>query len=128
MPTRTGPRRVFNGQCRGPWPHHIIRSPYRLQTLMALSAQDVQRIATLARIELSDAELPQLLDELNAVFTLIGKLQAVDTSGVEPMAHAQASQLRLRPDVVTELDRRDDYQQVAPAVEAGLYLVPRVIE
>ena len=95
---------------------------------MALSAQDVQRIATLARIELSDAERPQLLDELNAVFTLIGKLQAVDTSGVEPMAHAQASQLRLRPDVVTELDRRDDYQQVAPAVEAGLYLVPRVIE
>jgi aspartyl-tRNA(Asn)/glutamyl-tRNA(Gln) amidotransferase subunit C len=98
------------------------------QTLMALSAQDVQRIATLARIELSDAELPQLLNELNAVFALIGKLQAVDTAGIEPMAHAQSTELRLRPDVVTEPNRRDDYQRVAPAVEAGLYLVPRVIE
>jgi aspartyl-tRNA(Asn)/glutamyl-tRNA(Gln) amidotransferase subunit C len=92
------------------------------QTLMALSAQDVQRIATLARIELSDAELPQLLNELNAVFALI------DTAGIEPMAHAQSTELRLRPDVVTEPNRRDDYQRVAPAVEAGLYLVPRVIE
>lgn len=95
---------------------------------MALTAQDVQRIATLARIELNADEGAQFLGELNAVFDLIGKLQSVDTTGVEPMTHTQAHELRLRPDRVIEPNRRDDYQRVAPAVEAGLYLVPRVIE
>jgi aspartyl-tRNA(Asn)/glutamyl-tRNA(Gln) amidotransferase subunit C len=62
------------------------------------------------------------------VFALIEQLQSVDTAGVEPMTHAQDLALRLRPDEVTEPNRRDDYQQVAPSVEHGLYLVPRVIE
>jgi aspartyl-tRNA(Asn)/glutamyl-tRNA(Gln) amidotransferase subunit C len=69
-----------------------------------------------------------MLDSLNQVFGLIESLQAVDTAGVEPMTHALELALRLRPDTVTESDRRDDYQQGAPAVERGLYLVPKVIE
>lgn len=69
-----------------------------------------------------------MLDQLNSVLGLIEALQAVDTSGVAPMTHAGDLTLRLRPDVVTETDRRDDYQRVAPAVDHGLYLVPRVIE
>lgn len=62
------------------------------------------------------------------MFALIEQLQSIDTAGVEPMTHAQDLALRLRPDEVTEPNRRDDYQQVAPSVEHGLYLVPRVIE
>jgi aspartyl-tRNA(Asn)/glutamyl-tRNA(Gln) amidotransferase subunit C len=69
-----------------------------------------------------------MLDRLNQVFALIETLQSVDTQGVEPMTHARDLALRLRPDEVTEPDRRDQYQAVAPAVERGLYLVPRVLE
>lgn len=69
-----------------------------------------------------------MLERLNQVFALIEELQSVDTRGVEPMTHARDLALRLRPDEVTEPDRRDDYQQVAPAVDRGLYLVPKVIE
>lgn len=95
---------------------------------MSLSAQDVRRIATLARIELDDTQSAALLDDLNAVFGLIEKLQAVDTTGVEPMTHAQDMALRLRADQVTESNERERMQAQAPRVEAGLYLVPRVIE
>jgi aspartyl-tRNA(Asn)/glutamyl-tRNA(Gln) amidotransferase subunit C len=69
-----------------------------------------------------------MLRDLNRVFGLIESLQAVDVTGVEPMTHALDLALRLRADDVTEVDRRDDYQQCAPAVDGGLYLVPRVIE
>jgi aspartyl-tRNA(Asn)/glutamyl-tRNA(Gln) amidotransferase subunit C len=69
-----------------------------------------------------------MLDRLNQVLALIEALQSVDTSGVEPMTHALDLALRLRPDEVTETDRRDDFQRCAPAVERGLYLVPRVVE
>jgi aspartyl-tRNA(Asn)/glutamyl-tRNA(Gln) amidotransferase subunit C len=69
-----------------------------------------------------------MLDRLNQVFALIETLQSVDTQGVEPMTHARDLALRLRPDEVTEPDRREQYQSVAPAVERGLYLVPRVLE
>lgn len=95
---------------------------------MSLTSSDVQRLATLARIELDADEAARTLDQLNAVFGLIEKLQAVDTTGVAPMTHARDLALRLREDQVTEPDRRTDYQAVAPAVERGLYLVPRVIE
>jgi aspartyl-tRNA(Asn)/glutamyl-tRNA(Gln) amidotransferase subunit C len=95
---------------------------------LALNAQDVARIANLARLALEPEEAGRMLDGLNRVFTLIEELQSVDTRGVEPMTHARDLVLRLRPDEVTEPDRRDAYQQVAPAVERGLYLVPRVIE
>ena len=86
------------------------------------------RIADLARLELTPEEAARTLERLNRVLGLIEALQAVDTTGVAPMTHAGDMVLRLRPDVVTEPDRRDDYPRVAPAVDHGLYLVPRVIE
>lgn len=86
------------------------------------------RIAALARLELTPDEAGRTLDQLNRVLELIEALQAVDTTGVEPMTHAGDMALRLRPDEVTEPDRRADYQRAAPAVDHGLYLVPRVIE
>jgi aspartyl-tRNA(Asn)/glutamyl-tRNA(Gln) amidotransferase subunit C len=101
---------------------------------MPLSAEDVHRIAELARIELGAVEQAHMLDQLNSVFELIEQLKAVDTGGVEPMTHAQDVRLRLREDQVSEPDRRADYQAVAPRgergqyVERGLYLVPKVIE
>lgn len=95
---------------------------------MSLSADDVRRIAQLSRLALSDSEVQGTLDKLNAVFELIEQLKAVDTDGVEPMTHAQSMALRLREDAVTEADSRQTNQQVAPSVEQGLYLVPRVIE
>lgn len=95
---------------------------------MTLKLSDVQRVATLARIELEAGQAERMLGELDAVFSLIESLRSVDTTGVEPMTHACDLSLRLREDKVTEPDRRDDCQALAPAVEAGLYLVPRVIE
>ncbi len=95
---------------------------------MSLTAADVRRIAQLARLELSEADAQHTLAQLNDVFGLIEELRAVDTTGVEPMTHAQDMTLRLRADEVAEPDRRDDYQRNAPAVEHGLFLVPRVIE
>ena len=99
---------------------------------MSLTPEQVQRIALLARIAVSPEEAAGVTDRLNQVLGLIDQLQALDTRGIEPMAHALDSQLtvrqRLRPDAVTEADRRADYQAVAPAVEGGLYLVPKVIE
>ncbi|MBP8310857.1 MAG: Asp-tRNA(Asn)/Glu-tRNA(Gln) amidotransferase subunit GatC [Burkholderiaceae bacterium] len=95
---------------------------------MSLTADDVARLAILARLELSAQEAERTLVQLNSVFELIGQLQAVDTTGVEPMTHPIAMDLRLREDQVTESDAREQYQQVAPATEQGLYLVPRVIE
>ena len=95
---------------------------------MPLSPADVQRIARLARIELADGELAQALAQLNGIFALIAQLQAVDTEGIEPMSHAQDLVLRLRPDRVAQADQRAEFQAIAPAVENGLYLVPKVIE
>jgi aspartyl-tRNA(Asn)/glutamyl-tRNA(Gln) amidotransferase subunit C len=99
---------------------------------MSLTPDQLQRIALLARIAVSPQEAQGVTDRLNQVLGLIDQLQAVDTRGIEPMSHALDAQLavrqRLRPDAVTETDRRDDYQRVAPAVEGGLYLVPKVIE
>ena len=95
---------------------------------MALSLDDVKRIAALARISISDAEAAQALAQLSDIFGLIERMQAVDTSGIEPMSHAQELSLRLREDRVTETDQRELFQSIAPQVEAGLYLVPKVIE
>ena len=95
---------------------------------MSLTLEQVRRVAHLARIEISDAEAQSTLGHLNGIFTLIEAMQAVDTQGVEPMAHAQDVAQRLRPDVVSETDRRSAFQAVAPETEAGLYLVPQVIE
>ena len=95
---------------------------------MSLSIEEVTRIAALARIETSPEEALAAQSQLNAIFALIGEMQAVDTTGIEPMSHGQDLTLRLREDTVTERDQRALYQSVAPQVEAGLYLVPKVIE
>jgi aspartyl-tRNA(Asn)/glutamyl-tRNA(Gln) amidotransferase subunit C len=95
---------------------------------MSLTAADVTRIAHLARLDLSGDEAAHTLEQLNSVFGLIEELRAVDTTGIEPMTHAQDMTLRLRADQVTETDQRAACQQAAPSVEQGLYLVPRVIE
>ena len=95
---------------------------------MSLTLEQVRRIAHLARIEVSEAEAMTTLGHLNGIFQLIEQMQAVDTTGVEPMAHAQDVSQRLRDDAVSEPDRRAAYQAVAPETEAGLYLVPKVIE
>jgi aspartyl-tRNA(Asn)/glutamyl-tRNA(Gln) amidotransferase subunit C len=95
---------------------------------MSLTLEQVQRIAHLARIEISESEARTTQSHLNGIFQLIEQMQAVDTRGVEPMAHAQELSQRLRPDAVTEENRRAAFQAVAPETEAGLYLVPKVIE
>ena len=95
---------------------------------MSLSPDDVKRIARLARIETSDAEAQATQLQLNSIFDLIATMQAVDTTAIAPMAHAQEVYQRLRDDVVTETDRHAAFQAVAPAVENDLYLVPKVIE
>ena len=95
---------------------------------MSLSNEQVGHLARLARIALSDAEIDATRDKLNGIFGLIEQMQAVDTTGVEPMSHPQELATRLRDDAVTERDNRAAFQQVAPQTEAGLYLVPKVIE
>jgi aspartyl-tRNA(Asn)/glutamyl-tRNA(Gln) amidotransferase subunit C len=99
---------------------------------MSLDLEQIRRIARLARIEVNDAEAAQTVGQLNGLLGLIELLQAVDTAGIEPMAHALDTQLpggqRLREDTATEPDRRAEFQAQAPAVEDGLYLVPRVVE
>ena len=95
---------------------------------MSLTLEQVQGIAHLARIEISESEAVTAQGHLNGIFRLIEEMQAVDTRGVEPMAHAQDLSQRLRDDTVTEEDRRAAFQAVAPETEAGLYLVPKVIE
>jgi aspartyl-tRNA(Asn)/glutamyl-tRNA(Gln) amidotransferase subunit C len=100
---------------------------------MSLELSDVKRLSTLVQIELTDQQSAQTLDKLNGIFALVEQLRAVDTSGIEPLNHPIATllpnlSLRLRDDTVSEPNRRDDYQQVAPATQDGLYLVPKVIE
>ena len=95
---------------------------------MALSVDDVQRAAHLARIEITAAEAFDVQNKLEGVFRMIERMRAVDTTGIVPMSHAQDVSLPLREDRVTESDQRALYQSNAPAVEDGLYLVPKVIE
>jgi len=95
---------------------------------MSLSLDDVGRIARLARIEISADEAARTRDQLNGILAFVEQLQAVNTDGIEPLAHAVDVVQRLRPDAVTAPDRRDAFQAIAPETEAGLYLVPKVIE
>ncbi len=95
---------------------------------MFLTLPQVKRVAWLARIEITDAEATAAQAQLNAIFKLIEQMQSVDTDGVEPMAHGQDVVQRLRQDRVTETDQHVLYQSIAPQVENGLYLVPKVIE
>ena len=95
---------------------------------MALELDDVKRVAHLARIAIDEAEARAALSQMSDVFKLIAEMQAVDTRGVEPMSHALDVVQRLRADAVTETEQHALFQSVAPHVEGGLYLVPKVIE
>lgn len=95
---------------------------------MSLTLDQVRRVAELARIEINDQEALATQNQLNDIFGLIEQMQAVDTSGITPMAHAQDLSQRLREDAVTEANRREAYQAISPETEAGLFLVPKVIE
>jgi len=95
---------------------------------MALERSDVEKIAHLARLGLDEADLPRTTDALNSILGLVDQMQAVDTTGIEPLAHPLEASQRLRADVVTESNQRDRYQAIAPATDSGLYLVPKVIE
>ncbi|ERI51351.1 Asp-tRNA(Asn)/Glu-tRNA(Gln) amidotransferase subunit GatC [Pseudomonas sp. AOB-7] len=95
---------------------------------MALERSEVEKIAHLARLGLNEGDLPQTTATLNNILGLIDQMQAVDTQGIEPLAHPLEATQRLRADVVCESNQRDAYQAIAPAVENGLYLVPKVIE
>ena len=99
---------------------------------MALTSQDIARIANLARLELSASEGERMLVQINDFFDIVEKMRAVDTAGIEPLSHPMAAvqdiALRLRDDVPSEADNRAANQQSAPAVERGLFLVPKVIE
>jgi aspartyl-tRNA(Asn)/glutamyl-tRNA(Gln) amidotransferase subunit C len=99
---------------------------------MALTSQDIARIAHLARLELNPLESERMLAQINGFFDIVEKMRAVDTAGVEPLSHPVAAvqdiALRLREDRASEPNRREANQQSAPAVERGLFLVPKVIE
>ncbi len=115
--------------------NHQFICPTRLVRLstMSLAISDVTRLAQLAQLELSDHDAEKMLDKLNGIFALVEQMKTIDTNGIEPLNHPIAAfqqdlSLRLRDDVVTEQNRRDDYQEAAPATQDGLYLVPKVIE
>lgn len=99
---------------------------------MALNSQDIARVANLARLELRPDETERVLSQLNGFFALVGQMEAVNTDGVEPLAHPAAIlgdvALRLREDIASEPNQREASQISAPAVERGLFLVPKVIE
>lgn len=95
---------------------------------MALDASDVEKIAHLARLGIDAADIPEYTRNLSDILAFVEQLNAVDCNGVEPLAHPLEATQRLRPDVVTETDQREEFQRIAPQTEAGLYLVPKVIE
>jgi aspartyl-tRNA(Asn)/glutamyl-tRNA(Gln) amidotransferase subunit C len=95
---------------------------------MALNITDIKRIAHLARLEINEQEATATLTKLSGILGLIEQMQAVDTNGITPMSHSQDVTQRLREDVVTQTNRRADFQAIAPQVQDGLYLVPKVIE
>ena len=95
---------------------------------MSLSETDIRRLAHLARIDVDERAVDAVRRQLDGILALIDELQAVDTTGVVPMAHAQDVAAPLREDRVTDYDQHETFQSVAPAVERGLYLVPKVIE
>lgn len=95
---------------------------------MSLTPEQVQQVAHLARLELKAEMVPTYAQQLSNILAMVDQLTAANTQGVSPMAHPLGLTQRLRPDVVTETNRREVYQAHAPAVEDGLFLVPKVIE
>jgi aspartyl-tRNA(Asn)/glutamyl-tRNA(Gln) amidotransferase subunit C len=104
---------------------------------MTLNITDIKRLANLARLEINEQEAAETLNKLSGILGLIEQMQAVDTTGITPMSHSQDVVQRLREDVITQANRREDFQAIAPAIgngsnepatQDGLYLVPQVIE
>ena len=95
---------------------------------MSIDSKDIDTIALLARLELSEAGKQEALNSINNILALINQMQAIDTSGVQPLAHAFDASQRLREDVVTEPNQRDILLALAPSAADGLFLVPKVIE
>lgn len=95
---------------------------------MPLGTADVIKIADLARLAIREEDIPNYARDLSAILTMVEEMQNADTSGVEPMFHPLDIAQRLRADVVSEVDQRDTFQSIAPQVEAGLYLVPKVLD
>jgi len=95
---------------------------------MSIEQDEIQKIAELARIRIADDQIGPLTDRIGEILGMVDQLQSVDTSAIEPLANPLDATQRLRADVVTESDRRDEFQAIAPAVENGLYLVPKVID
>ena len=95
---------------------------------MSVQVDEIEKIAELARIRVADSEVAELTDRIGAILAMVDQMQAVETSGVEPMANPLNAVQRLRPDIVRETDNRQAFQDIAPLVEDGLYLVPRVID
>ena len=95
---------------------------------MAIEQDEIEKIAELAKIRIAEQQIGEVTQRITEILDMVDQLQAVDTSGVEPMANPLDAVQRLRPDEVTEVNRRDAFQAIAPAVENGLYLVPKVIE
>jgi aspartyl-tRNA(Asn)/glutamyl-tRNA(Gln) amidotransferase subunit C len=119
---------LFSGNVPGFFPFFCITS----SPLMALTFKDIERVANLARLELRPDETERTLSQLNGFFALVEQMEAVNTDGVEPLAHPAAIlgevALRLRDDIASEPNQREASQASAPAVERGLFLVPKVIE
>jgi aspartyl-tRNA(Asn)/glutamyl-tRNA(Gln) amidotransferase subunit C len=95
---------------------------------MALTAKDVTQIAHLARLAINEADIPLYTSNLTDILAMVTEINTVDTKGIIPMAHPLDTSQRFRPDKITEHDQRDYFQKIAPKAEAGLYLVPKVIE
>ncbi len=95
---------------------------------MSISKEQIEQVAYLARIQISDAEKSALESKLSSILDMVDELQAADTDGITPMAHPLDATQRLRPDEVTEPNEREKFQKLAPEAEDGLYLVPRVVE
>jgi len=95
---------------------------------MSIEQSDIEKIALLARIRVEQAAVPEIADRINDILKMVDSMQAVDTAGIEPMANPLDANQRLREDIVTETNQREAFQAIAPQVEQGLYLVPKVIE
>ncbi len=95
---------------------------------MSIEQSDIEKIALLARIRVNQDAIPEISDRINDILKMVDSMQAVNTDGIEPMANPLDATQRLRVDVVTETNHREAFQAIAPQIEHGLYLVPKVIE
>jgi aspartyl-tRNA(Asn)/glutamyl-tRNA(Gln) amidotransferase subunit C len=96
--------------------------------IMSVEQAEIEKIAELARLRIADSEIAELTTRISSILEMVDHMQAVDTSAVEPMSSPLDASQRLRADEITETDKHAEFQQIAPAVEADLYLVPRVLE